>query len=453
MWKTNLPSNTAFRGFGGPQGMAVIETVIDRIARELGLDAALVRKRNFYGINDRNITHYGEKVDHNRLFMIYEPLIKSSDYITRRKEINKYNSRNEFFKKGIALTPVKFGISFTTTFLNQAAALVNIYKDGSAIVNHGGVEMGQGLHTKIHNIVSLELGIDEELIRVTATNTSKVPNTSATAASSGSDMNGMAVKNAIDKLKIRLGKIFHEEYKRHLKLTRPENNDEILTKLVFSNNSVYHRDKPALRISFKELISMAYFSRVSLSATGFYKTPEIFYDKDKGKGQPFYYFAFGMAVSEVMLDTLTGHHKILRSDILHDVGDSLNPDIDYGQIEGGFIQGIGWCTTEDIKWDANGNLLNHSPDTYKIPTIYDIPEIFRVKILEDAPHPNTIRKSKAVGEPPFMLAFSVWLAIKDAISSIGKHKYEPKFSLPATNEVILKSLDDLKNKIKGESLY
>lgn len=437
-YKTNLPSNTAFRGFGGPQGIAVIETVVDSIARFLKKDASEIRYKNFYEEEKNNITHYGEEVENNRLQIIYDKLIKSSDYNKRRIEINKFNSKNEFEKKGLAFTPVKFGISFTTAFLNQAGALVNIYKDGSVLVNHGGTEMGQGLYTKILGIASAELGISPEYVIVNATNTSKVPNTSATAASSGSDMNGFAVKNAIDKLKGRLTAVVVDMLGGN---SKPEN-------IVFEKDFVFDKTKPIKKITFKDLISTAYSNQVSLSATGFYKTPDIWFDREKGVGRPFHYFAFGMAVSEVLVDTLTGYHKILRTDILHDVGNSLNEEIDKGQVIGGFMQGVGWCTTEDIKWDGKGNLLNHSPDTYKIPTIQDIPQDFRVELLEGFPNPNTIRSSKAVGEPPLMLAFSVWLAIKDAISAVGNHETEPEFSLPATNEVIVLSAEKLRNLFK-----
>ncbi len=434
-WKTNKPSNTAMRGFGGPQGMAVIENIIDRIARFLGKDAIEIRKLNFYRSGKNSITHYGQKVENNRLLLLYNQLVKSSDYFNRRKQIDRFNQYNQFNKKGLGMTPVKFGISFTTAFLNQAGALVNIYKDGTVQVNHGGTEMGQGLHTKILQIVSSELGISPEFIKVAATNTSRVPNTSATAASSGSDLNGMAVKDAIGKLKSRLVKValnlFIESHSKK-------------KKIVFEDNFVFDGNYPKHKISFKDLINAAYLNQTSLSATGFYKTPGIYYDKQKGKGKPFHYFAFGMAVTEVELDTLTGYVKVLRTDILHDVGKSLNEKIDIGQIEGGFIQGLGWVTTEDLKYDEEGNLLNHSPDTYKIPTIKDIPRDFRVELLKDAPNPNTIKQSKAVGEPPFMLALSVWMAIKDAISAIGDHKIEPEFSLPATNEMILTSIENLK---------
>jgi xanthine dehydrogenase large subunit len=473
-YKTNLPSNTALRGFGGPQGIAVIETAIDRIARFLKKDSAEIRYKNFYKSDKNNFTHYGEEVENNRLQIIYDKLIKSSDYKKRREEINKFNSKNEFEKKGLAVTPVKFGISFTTAFLNQAGALVNIYKDGSVLVNHGGTEMGQGLYTKILGIASAELGISPEHIIINATNTSKIPNTSATAASSGSDMNGFAVKNAIDKLKERLSVVAVEILINKFALSFPQDkkpkdfvipakvedaprragiqkieelceNINGTNDIIFENDNVFHKKYPDNKISFKELISTAYFSQVSLSATGFYKTPDIWFDREKGVGHPFHYFAFGMAVSEVLIDTLTGYHKIIRTDILHDVGNSLNEEIDKGQVVGGFVQGVGWCTTEEIKWDEKGNLLNHSPDTYKIPTIQDIPSDFRVELLEGYPNPNTIRSSKAVGEPPLMLAFSVWLAIKDAISSVGNHDTEPEFSLPATNEVIVLSVEKLRN--------
>jgi len=434
-WKTNKPSNTAFRGFGGPQGMAVIENIIDRIARFIGKDSLEIRNLNFYKSDSENITPYSQKVENNRTPLLYDQLVKSSEYFKRREEINRFNKENEFYKKGLSLTPVKFGISFTTSFLNQAGALVNIYKDGSVQVNHGGTEMGQGLHTKILQIASSELGISPEFIKVTATNTSKVPNTSATAASSGSDLNGMAVKNAITKIKNRLAEVA---------LNIWNINKEITREIKFENNEVYITSQPELYISFTKLINKAYLERTSLSATGFYKTPGIYFDKEKGKGTPFHYFAFGMAVSEVLIDTLTGYVKLLRTDVLHDVGKSINEGLDRGQIEGGFVQGLGWVTTEDLKYDDKGNLLNHSPDTYKIPTIRDIPKDFRVDILKNVPNPNTIKQSKAVGEPPFMLALSVWLAIKDAVSAVGNHKFEPELGLPATNEVVLGAVEKIK---------
>ena len=443
-YKTNLPSNTAFRGFGGPQGMAVIETAIDRIARFLNKDSAEIRKINFYGIDERNITPYGKTVQNCRLDVMYDKLLASSNYVERKDAIADFNRTHEFTKRGIALTPIKFGISFTTAFLNQAGALVHIYNDGTVAVNHGGTEMGQGLNTKIHGIASSELGISPQFIKISSTNTSKVPNTSATAASSGSDLNGMAVKNAIDTLKSRLAEIAANEL--NLKLAADSIQSD---QIVFLENEVFSSLHPNTKITFAELVKTAYLSQVSLSATGFYKTPGIFFDRETGKGNPFFYYAYGMAVSEVEIDTLTGETNLLRSDILHDVGDSLNEEIDIGQIEGGFIQGVGWVTTEDIKWDKSGNLLTHSPDTYKIPTVNDIPRIFNVALLKSHPNEGTIRKSKAVGEPPLMLAFSVWLAIKDAVSAVGNHEFEPQFSLPATAEVVLLSIEEIRKKVLG----
>ncbi len=453
-WKTNLPSNTAFRGFGGPQGMAIAETVVDRVARYLSAkggsasggkkDAAEIRHKNFYGIESHNVTQYGQTVENNRLFLLYDQLMKSSEYSRRRREVNEFNDVNEFQKKGLALTPVKFGISFTTTFLNQAGALVNVYKDGTVLVNHGGTEMGQGLHTKIHQIAAAEFGVSLNKVKVNATNTSKVPNTSATAASAGADLNGMAVKNAIDTLKSRIAtmivQIFSEEH---------PDNPSLHNSIVFKDDWIIDTDHPERRILFADAMPLMNLRQVSLSATGFYKTPNIGWDKVKGWGRPFNYYAFGMCVSEVMIDVLTGQHTLLRTDILHDVGDSLNPAIDMGQVEGGYIQGVGWCTTEEIKWDDKGNLLTHSPDTYKIPTVQDIPKDFRVELLKGVPNPNAIRKSKAVAEPPLMLALSTWLAIKDAISAVGNHELEPEFSLPATNEVILLSIEELKARMQS----
>jgi len=440
-WKTNLPSNTAFRGFGGPQGIAVIETIIDRIARYLKKDAAEIRFKNFYGLADQNITHYGEKVENNRLNRIYEKLISTSDYYARRKVLNEFNAVNHFYKKGLAITPVKFGISFTTSFLNQAGALVNIYTDGTVLVNHGGTEMGQGLHTKIQGIVASELGISPGFVKINATNTSKIPNTSATAASSGSDLNGMAVKNATDKLKKTLADVAVTLFNKNTN-TNFSSSENIL----FKDNKVVDSRDTNRSVSFKELVKIAYLQKLNLSAKGFYATPDIYFDQTTGKGHPFHYYVFGMAVSEVLLDVLTGEHKLVRTDILHDVGNSLNEGIDIGQIEGGFIQGVGWCTTEELKWDAKGNVLNVSPDTYKIPTINDIPLDFRVELLHEAPNPLTVQNSKAVGEPPFMLAFSVWLAIKDAISATGDHRSEPDIPIPATNENILLAIEKIKNR-------
>lgn len=438
-WRTNLPSNTAYRGFGGPQGIAAMETILDRIARNLKVDASEIRFRNFLGMYEKNTTPYGQAVENNRLYLLWDQLIKSSDYQNRRNQVNDFNNKNEFKKRGLALTPVKFGISFTTSFLNQAGALVHVYNDGSVLVNHGGTEMGQGLHTKMRQVAAIEFGIDYEKVRVNATNTAKVPNTSPTAASSGTDMNGMAVKNACDILCGRIAEHLAEKF-------NAENKDKnsIAENFVFENNNIYDSANIDRTITFKDAVWSAYFNQVGLSSTGFYKTPGIYFDRANGVGNPFFYFSFGMSVSEIELDVLTGRTKFLRADILHDCGDSINPNIDKGQVEGAFIQGVGWVTTEEMKYDKNGNLLNHSPDTYKIPSVQDIPEIFNVELLQNAPNPNTIHKSKAVGEPPFVLGFSTWFAIKDAISAVKNHEVEPQYFIPATNENILLSIEKMK---------
>ncbi len=433
VWKTNIPSNTAFRGFGGPQGVAVIEEVIDRIARFLKKDAIAIRQMNFYGEKGRNKTPYGQEIGVNRLPLIFEKIMSSSDYFQRRKDVSRFNSKNEYIKRGLALCPVKFGISFTTSFLNQAGALVHIYQDGSVNVNHGGTEMGQGLHTKIRQVAADSFGLDVGKLNITATNTSKVPNASATAASSGTDLNGMAVKNACDKLIHRMRKAFREKF--------PNSRGDIL----FENNRVHDDEN---EIAFNKLVVFAYLNQYSLSATGFYKTPDIHFDRETGKGTPFHYFAYGMSVSEVELDTLTGRHQIIRTDILHDVGNSINPLIDKGQVEGAFVQGLGWVTSEEMKYNKQGNLLNHSPDTYKIPAITDIPHDFRVNLLEKAPNPLVIKKSKAVGEPPFIHGLSVWLALKDAVSAVGNHQIDPAFQIPATHEFLALSCERMRQAVK-----
>ncbi|NVO18595.1 MAG: xanthine dehydrogenase molybdopterin binding subunit [Bacteroidetes bacterium] len=436
--KTNLPSNTAFRGFGGPQGMVVTEHILDSIARQLKIDPAIVRHRNFYTSGEKAVTHYGKPVENNRLEMIYSKILASSDYFRRRNETNEFNSHHEYKKRGIALTPVKFGISFTTSFLNQAGALVHIYQDGTVNVNHGGTEMGQGLHTKMRHIAAHDLGISPEHIRLEATSTGKVPNTSATAASSGTDLNGMAVSLAIGKLKKRLSAVAAQLFSEQSGKSISEES------IVFADNYVSSQMDGSLSMPFKALVAKAYLMQTGLSATGYYKTPGIHWDKDKGKGNPFYYFTFGMAVSEVEVDILTGFVKTLRTDIINDVGSTLNPEIDLGQVRGGFIQGLGWVCTEDIKHDLKGALLNASPDTYKIPVIADIPETFNVELLESIPNPGTIHGSKAVGEPPFMLALSVWMAIRDAISATAGHKKAVNLGIPATNEHILLCIEKLK---------
>jgi len=448
-YRTNLPSNTAFRGFGGPQGMAVIEQAIDRVARFLGKDAASVRQVNFYTPSHQT-TPYGQILPDNHLQTMFDRLVESAQYFERRKRTDDFNSCNRYFKKGIALTPVKFGISFTTSHLNQAGALVSVYTDGSVAVNHGGTEMGQGLHEKIHTIAAKEFGIDPSMITITPTNTTKVPNTPPTAASSGSDLNGMAVKNAIDSLKKRLILLAIEEL-----ANRNGGISRAAETILFNDNSIFSSSDPGIRIPFPALCHKAFLKQISLSSTGYYFTPGLFFDREKGEGVPFHYFAYGMAVSEVMVDLLTGEHTLLRCDILHDTGRSIHEQIDRGQITGGFIQGAGWCTIEEIKWDKNGSLLTDGPDTYKIPTIGDIPSIFRIDLLENAPCKGTIHSSKAVGEPPFMLGLSVWLAIKDAISAAGNHETEPEYTLPATGEVILKSIENINKLVlnPGQALY
>ncbi len=448
VWKTNLPSNTAMRGFGAPQSMAAMETIIDRIARDLRIDAAEVRRRNLYGTVDRNVTHYGQTVENNRLHILYDGLLESSQYAARRKEIDAFNAEHEFVKRGLALTPVKFGISFTTTFLNKAGALVHIYSDGSILVNHGGTEMGQGLHTKIRQIAAREFGVGIDAVRVSATNTSNVPNTSATAASSGTDLNGMAVRDAIGTLKSRIASSLAGYFNAGSAAPDPLSSvSDRLTAagdIEFADGAVFDRRHASRRISFTDAMDLMILRQVSLSATGFYSVPRIGWDKERGWGRPFNYYAFGMGVTEVELDTLTGSHTVLRTDILYDAGDSLNKAIDIGQIEGGYVQGLGWCTTEEILWDGKGNLLTHSPDTYKIPAVGDIPADFRVALLEGHPNPNAVYGSKAVAEPPFMLALSAWLALKDAVSAVGGHGIEPDFQIPATNEVIALSVARLR---------
>jgi len=365
-----------------------------------------------------------------------QQLEESCEYSARRRQIELFNRQQPIMKKGLALTPVKFGISFTATFLNQAGALVHIYTDGSIHLNHGGTEMGQGLNTKVAQIVAEEFQVDIDNIYVSATNTDKVPNTSPTAASSGADLNGKAAQNAARTIKTRLLEFAAKEY------------DIAVEKIIFINNHVKLGDRV---ISFTQLVQQAYFAQVSLSSTGFYRTPKIFYDRDAAFGTPFYYYSFGMACSEVVIDTLTGEYKVLRTDILHDVGDSLNPRIDIGQVEGGFIQGMGWMTTEELVWDDTGKLLTSNPMSYKIPAITDIPNDFRVKLLENRQNPeDTVFHSKAVGEPPFMLAISVWCALKDAVASIGDHKHPLQIDSPATPEAILWAVQEMRKLTEGE---
>lgn len=418
--RTNLASNTAYRGFGGPQGMVAIEQIMDHIARELGLDPLEVRKRNYYGDTERNITHYHQTVEHNIMPEITSQLEASADYHKRRAEISEFNRHSPVLKRGLALTPVKFGISFTSSFLNQAGALILIYTDGTVQLNHGGTEMGQGLNTKVAQVVAEVLQIPVEQIQVTATHTGKVPNTSPTAASSGADLNGKAAEIAALTIKERLVEMLCRLH--HCEAHQVE----------FSNGVV---KVPGRHFSFNEIANLAWLNQVPLSATGFYKVPGIHYDRVAGRGQPFYYFSYGAACSEVVIDTLTGEYRQLRTDILHDVGNSLNPALDIGQIEGGFVQGAGWLTCEELVWDDKGRLLTDSPMSYKIPAIRDAPADLRVSLLENHANPqHTVYRSKAVGEPPFMLGISVWCALQDAVASVTNYQKHPLLDAPATPE-------------------
>jgi xanthine dehydrogenase large subunit len=427
--RTNTVSNTAFRGFGGPQGMMGIERVIDAIAAFLGRDPYDVRLANLYGGPGRDVTPYHMKVEDNVLHELMPELAAQAAYRERRAEIEEFNARSPVIKRGIALTPVKFGISFTTTFLNQAGALVHVYKDGSVHLNHGGTEMGQGLFIKVAQVVADGFGIPLDRVKITATNTGKVPNTSATAASSGSDMNGMAALKAVNKIRKRLIEFAARKYRVAAGEVR------------FGQGAV---QIGAQSRTFDELVMEAYLDRVSLSATGFYRTPKIWYDRETASGRPFLYFAYGAAVSEVEIDTLTGENRIRRVDILHDAGRSLNPAIDMGQIEGGFVQGAGWLTTEELWWDERGDLRTHAPSTYKIPVSSDVPEAFNVRIREPGENREpTIHRSKAVGEPPLMLAISVHSAINQAIASVFPGRAVPPLDAPATPERILMCLQKL----------
>ncbi len=429
--KTNTVSNTAFRGFGGPQGVIVAERIMEEIAYHRGLDSLEVRKRNFYGDDGRDVTPYHQIVEDNIAPRIVQELEDNSDYQARRKAILEWNAKGGTNRKGIALTPVKFGISFTATWYNQAGALLHIYSDGSIHLNHGGTEMGQGLNTKIAQIVADELQVDFETIKITKTTTEKVPNTSATAASSGSDLNGMAAKDAVRQIKERLVEFATCHWNVNADTVR------------FVANAVQVGGET---FAFADFIRQAYMARVQLSAAGFYKTPKIHWNRDTGKGRPFYYYAYGAACSEVSVDTLTGTYRVERTDILHDVGKSLNPAIDKGQVEGAFVQGMGWLTTEELWWDEDGQLRTHAPSTYKIPLASDRPRIFNVDIAtwsENKEH--SIKRSKAVGEPPFMLGISVFEALSHAVASVADYKICPRMDAPATPERVLMAIERLRS--------
>ncbi len=438
--KTHTQSNTAFRGFGGPQGMVGIERVIDDIALTLRLDPLAVRRRNFYPHKDRwdakrAMTPFHMAVEDCIIQDIVDELVVSSDYEKRRADIRAWNTSSPILKRGIALTPVRFGISFTKTFLNQAGALVHVYADGSIHLNHGGTEMGQGLNTKIAQVVAETFQVDAARVKITATNTGKVPNTSATAASSGTDLNGMAARNAAETIKARLVAF----------LAKREGVAEQSVKVLPGQLQAGAR-----AFAFDDVVRDAYMARVSLSSTGFYATPKVEWDREKGRGRAFFYFAYGAAVSEVAIDTLTGENRILRTDILHDVGRSLNPAIDRGQIEGGFVQGAGWLTTEELVWDEKGRLLTHAPSTYKIPVCSDRPQVLKLALFARGDNTeDTIYKSKAVGEPPLMLGISVLAALADAVAGVGDYKVLPKLDAPATPERVLMAVMRVRDEAGG----
>ena len=425
--KTNTVSNTAFRGFGGPQGMVFAERMMDEIAVKLGVDPLEIRKRNFYA-KGRDVTPYGMTVEDNILKQLVGELERTSDYRARRKEIARFNATSRYLKKGIALNPVKFGIAFTLKHLNQAGALVHVYTDGSIQVNHGGTEMGQGLYLKVAQVVAEEFGVDISRVRITATVTDKVPNTTPTAASSGADLNGMAAKKAAETIRQRMAEVAAKFWQGKAGEVR------------FSQGMVMLGGR---EVPFAEVAKKCFLERVQLSATGYYATPKITWDRETASGNPFLYFAYGASCSEVLIDTLTGENRVTRADILHDVGSSLNPALDIGQVEGGFVQGVGWLTTEELVFDDKGRLRTHAPSTYKIPTAFDVPEDFRVKLWESKGNrASTIYRSKAVGEPPVMLATSVFSAIFHAIASINPGKV-PQLDAPATAEAVLKAVEGM----------
>lgn len=444
--KTNTQSATAFRGFGGPQGMLGIERVLDHVAHAVGRDPLEVRQINYYASPppsgpgsgarfggkyspeptdfEHQTTHYGQPVEDFILNEMTERLIETSDYYRRKAAVSAWNHSNQLLKKGISLTPVKFGISFTLTHLNQAGALVHVYSDGSIHMNHGGTEMGQGLFQKVAQVAASRFGVDPARVKITATDTAKVPNTSATAASSGSDLNGMAVKEACDTIRDRLAVFVAERAQTDPNTVRFE-------------DGLVHVGGEAL--PFDAVVNEAYMARISLSSTGFYKTPKVEWDRIKGQGRPFFYFAYGVAATEVVIDTLTGENRILRADILHDCGASLNPALDLGQIEGGYVQGAGWLTTEELVWDDNGALKTHAPSTYKIPACSDRPDVFNVALWDAENREDTIYRSKAVGEPPLMLGISALMAMSDAVSACGAGY--PDLNAPATPEQVLQAVE------------
>lgn len=428
--KTNTQSATAYRGFGGPQGIIGIERVIDHLAHALNLDPVTVMQRNLYApMGTRpQTTPYGMEVEDSITDKILDTLTKSADYTERKARIAAFNATSPILKKGIGLTPVKFGISFTLTWLNQAGALVHVYQDGSVIVNHGGAEMGQGLNQKVAQVTAHVFGLTAAQVKITAADTAKVPNTSATAASSGSDLNGKAAEAAAITIRDRIAAFLAEKHQ-----VRPET-------VRFQDGMVRVAGES---YDFARAVNWAYQARVSLSSTGFYATPKITWDRIKGQGRPFLYFAYGAAVTEVVIDTLTGENRILRVDILHDTGNSLNPALDIGQIEGAYVQGAGWLTTEELVWNAKGHLTTHAPSTYKIPAVSDRPDIFNVTLWTDPNIEDTVGKSKAVGEPPFNLGISALMALSHAVSACGPAY--PALDAPATAERVLAAVTRVRN--------
>jgi xanthine dehydrogenase large subunit len=427
---TNTVTNTAFRGFGGPQGIIAAERWIEDIAYALGKDPLEIRKLNFYGTDSNNVTPYHQVVEDNVIARVIDDLEQSSDYQARRQAILAFNKTSPVLKKGIAMVPVKFGISFTATWHNQAGALVHVYRDGSIHLSHGGTEMGQGLHIKVMQVVADAFGVPVDRVQITASNTGKVPNTSATAASSGTDLNGMAALDAANQIKARM-----EAHAARIYEVEPRD-----VKWEFGGIRAGQQFVP-----FDELATSCWMNRVQLSASGFYKTPKIHWDRASGRGHPFYYFAYGAAASEVTIDTLTGEYHIDRSDVLEDVGRSLNPAIDIGQVEGGFIQGVGWLTTEELWWDAKGQLRTHAPSTYKIPLASDVPPIFNVRLAEWSVNKEpAIGRSKAVGEPPLVLGYSVVEALSMAVASVADYTIAPQLDMPATPERVLMAVERMR---------
>jgi xanthine dehydrogenase large subunit len=435
--RTNLPPNTAFRGFGGPQGMANVENVVQEIAISLGKDAYDIRRLNLYGHDERNVAPYGQLVQNHVLPEVLDQLLETSNYRQRLADIEAFNRTSSTELRGLALTPVKFGISFTTKFLNQGNALVNIYKDGSVQVSTGGTEMGQGLNTKIRQLVADELGVSYEHIRVMTTSTEKNNNASPTAASAGTDLNGMAAVEACRKIRERLAPLAAGQ------LENPEVGITADASFIhFAHDQVWDERLPETRMPFPDLVKQAYMERISLGERGFYRTPGVDFNRETGSGYPFFYYTTGAAVAEVSIDRFTGNLALQRADLLMDIGESINPGIDRGQVIGGFIQGVGWVTNEELRYSSEGALLSHSPTTYKIPNIQDLPEMLQVDFIHNPNHQINVRRSKAIGEPPLMLCISVWMAVKHALSCV-RPGVIPRLNLPATGEEILKRLSEL----------